>query len=478
VLTLLADVEGEGRVRLEVAADPHFRHVVAQRDIATHAGRNWSVKAHVTGLRPHTRYWYRFETRRSHSAVGRLQTALPADSRQPVHFAAFSCADFTHGFYNAYDVMADEDLDFVVCLGDYIYDEDYDTVAAGTAVRDDRIGAYNPRQPTVVREAQTLADYRTKYALYRTDSALRRMHERFPMIATWDDHEVQNNYAGGAENGGRPRGQLYSPARRDGAYRAWLEAMPTFARQGSRIYRALTFGRALELIVLDERQYRAKQACGDRIEPACAGWDRPRQLLGAAQDRWLRRRLAASEATWKVIGTPTMSMPILRARETFTRFDGWQGYPRQREGLLAAIDGRVTGAVFVAGDSHAFYAGDVRRQMGAGASVATEFVTGSITSSCPGEGHVDYGNGLVLDGNDAAPATPQAILDGVRGLNPWIRRLDLDHHGYLRIAASRSSLEVTMRRMATIKRRDRRTLPSRGYEWVLSPHDTARPSPV
>jgi alkaline phosphatase D len=330
----------------------------------------------------------------------------------------------------------------------------------------------------VVREAQTLPQYRTKYALYRTDSALWRMHERFPMIATWDDHEVQNNYAGVAENGGRPLGQLYSLHRRDAAYRAWFEAMPTLRRQGSLIYRRLTFGRALDLFVLDERQYRAKQACGDRVEPVCAGWDRPRQLLGAPQDHWLLHHLAASRATWKVIGTPTMSMPILRAGDTFTRFDSWQGYPRQRESLLAAIDGRVEGTVFVAGDSHAFYAGDVRRDMGAGTSVATEFVTGSITSRCPGEGFRDYGDGLVLNGDDAAPATPQRILDGVRALNPWIKQLDLDHHGYLRIAASTKSLEATMCRVATIKRRDRTVLPTRGYEWVLRPTDTSLPSPV
>ena len=307
------------------------------------------------------------------------------------------------------------------------------------------------------------------------------MHARATLpqcIAAWDDHEVQNDYAGAAQDGGRPLGQLYSLARREAAYRAWFEAMPTFRGRGGRIYRDLTFGRALDLILLDERQYRAKQACGDRVEPACATWDRPRQLLGASQDRWLRSRLAASRAAWKVIGTPTMSMPILRAGERFTRFDAWQGYPRQRESLLAAIDGHVDGTVFVAGDSHAFYAGDVRREMGAGQTVAPEFVTGSITSRCPGEGHVDYGGGLVLNGNDAAPATPQAILDGFRALNPWVRQLDLDHHGYLRIAASTTSLEVTMRRLATIKQRNRSTLPATGYEWILRPTDTSLPSPV
>ena len=140
-------------MRLQVAADEHFRHVVLEQDIPTSRAVNRSVKARLSGLRAHQRYWYRFETRRSPSKTGRLQTALPPDSHEPVRFAAFSCADYTHGFYNAYDVMADDDLDFVVGLGDYIHAEVYNTVAAGTAVRDDPIGVRNPHQPSVARQA-------------------------------------------------------------------------------------------------------------------------------------------------------------------------------------------------------------------------------------------------------------------------------------------------------------------------------------
>src|SRR5918999_139389 len=139
-ITLLTIVdEVGGRARLEVARDPDFRRVVARRDILTTPAVNHSVKARVTGLKPHKRYWYRFETRDRHSAVGRFQTALPPDSRETVRFGFFSCAKYTDGFYNAYAALAGEDLDFVISLGDYVYAEVTDAVGGGRAVRDDPI---------------------------------------------------------------------------------------------------------------------------------------------------------------------------------------------------------------------------------------------------------------------------------------------------------------------------------------------------
>src|SRR5215208_4910221 len=185
LLTIVDEVSGAGTVRLEVARDRHFRHVVARDTIATSGKRNHSVKARVGHLAPHERYYYRFETRDRHSPIGRFQTALPPDSRQAVRFAFFSCSDYTHGYYNAFDAMRRDDIDFVVCLGDYIYGESYHSVAGGTAVRDDRIGQENPQRTNFVREALTLADYRAKYALYRSDTTLRRLHARFPMVAMW-----------------------------------------------------------------------------------------------------------------------------------------------------------------------------------------------------------------------------------------------------------------------------------------------------
>jgi len=146
---------GRVAVELEVARDKGFRHVVARERITTSGGHDHALKARVGGLKPHEDYFYRFATRSTESPVGRFRTALPADSHQTVRFAFYSCQDFTHGFYNAHDVLAREDLDFVVCLGDYIYAESYHSVAGTkTAVRDDLIGRTGPN-PDIVREALT-----------------------------------------------------------------------------------------------------------------------------------------------------------------------------------------------------------------------------------------------------------------------------------------------------------------------------------
>ena len=150
-------------------------------------------------------------------------------------FAFFSCQDYTHGYYNALDVMADGDYDFVVCLGDYIYAEAYHSVKGGTGVRDDKIGRENPDNPGIVREAVTLADYRAKYQLYRSDPLLRAVHAKFPMVMLWDDHEVQDNYVGQAGRrrpAGRPSASA-SRARRRGARRSSRTCRPSPAARGS-----------------------------------------------------------------------------------------------------------------------------------------------------------------------------------------------------------------------------------------------------
>ena len=146
--------------------------------------------------------------------------------------------------------MAREDVDFIVNLGDYIYAESYHSTKDGTGVRNDTTSA-------------TLAGYRDKYALYRTDKSLRDLHAKFPIVSIWDDHEVQDNYAGAAPGGGLDPSLHYTTARRKAAYKAFFEAMPFFPQGTSRIYRNLTFGKTVDLIMLDERQYRGDQPCGD-----------------------------------------------------------------------------------------------------------------------------------------------------------------------------------------------------------------------
>ncbi len=474
--TIVERGSGAGRVRLEVATDPGFDKVIASRDILTTRAVGHSVKARVTGLKPHQRYWYRFETRDRHSPVGRFQTALPAGSRETVRFGFFSCADYSDGYYNAYELLAREDLDFVVSLGDYIYAETYSYPGDGRGVRNDGIGRENPHYGYV--EAATLDEYRAKYKLYRSDASLRRVHQTFPMIGIWDDHELQNNYAGGDDDGGVTLRSDYSRARRQAAYQAFFEAMPFFPRGGNRIYRTLRHGASLELVMLDERQYRADQPCGDRISEPCATWDRPRSILGRRQLEFVKQRLSASRAAWKVIAGQGLIMPFRVHDGQYARFDAWQGYPQEREALLAHIgDQGIKDVVFLTGDTHFFAAGDVARAMGTGAVVASEFTSGSISSASVGELRYRMPGGVEIPGNPANPSAPPDVLAHYKALNPWWAQVDLDRHGYGIVSASPSAFNVTQKRLWTVKERNLGTLPADGFQFRLARGQTSVKAP-
>lgn len=461
---------GTGSVELEVAKDKAFRHVVARKAITTGSSSNHTVKARVGGLKAHEQYYYRFSSKTAESTVGRFRTALPADSKETVKFAFFSCQDYTHGYYNALDVMADGDYDFVVCLGDYIYSEAYHSVKGGTGVRDDKIGRENPQNPDIVREAVTLADYRAKYQLYRTDPLLRAVHSKFPMVMLWDDHEVQDNYAGKPADGGLPPGKHFSLARKKAARRAFFENMPAFAN-GERLYRKLSFGSLVDLVITDQRTYRDNQPCDDAVVAPCADYNQPRDFLGRAQMNWVKSTLSASKAKWKVMANEVTIMPTRVTNGANYTYDTWTGYPQEREELLTHIrDKKIQDVVFVTGDIHTFIAGDVRTGDGAtGDTVATELVGGSITSQSLGETNLDAGGGTVIKGNDANPSTPQVLIDALRGFNPQVDNADFDHHGFGSVTATADGLTCEMVRMKTIKKRSTAKLPSAEWTYKVTP---------
>jgi alkaline phosphatase D len=462
---------GSGTVELEVATDKTFRHVVARKNIKTGATSNHTVKARVGGLKTHEQYYYRFSSKTADSTVGRFRTALPADSQQDVKFAFFSCQDYTHGYYNALDVMADGDYDFVVCLGDYIYSEAYHSVkGTKTAVRDDTIGRENPTNPDIVREAVTLADYRAKYQLYRTDPLLRAVHSKFPMVMLWDDHEVQDNYVGKPSDGGLPPGKHFSLARKKAARRAFFENMPAFA-SGERLYRKLSFGSNVDLIITDQRSYRDNQPCDDAVVAPCADYNQPRDFLGRPQMNWVKSTLSSSKAKWKLMANEVTIMPTRVLGGANYTYDNWVGYPQEREELLTHIrDNKINDVVFVTGDIHTFIAGDVRTGDGAtGDTVATELVGGSITSQSLGETNLDAGGGNIIKGNDASPATPQALIDALRGINPHVDNADFDHHGFGAVTATKNGLTCEMVRMKTIKKRTTAKLPSAEWTYRVAP---------
>jgi alkaline phosphatase D len=456
--TRVSDVERSGTVRLEVATDRGFDRVVASRLVGTNGDIDHTVKARISGLRPGERYFYRFETATRQSPVGRFKTAPPADSNEPVRFAFFSCAEWTHGFYNAYAAMADEDdLDFVVNLGDYIYEAPLNL--AGPT------GPYTAVRPDPVGVARTVQQYRQKYRLHRSDPALRDVHQRFALVSAWDDHEVEDNYAGGD-----PASEDFDPNRRRAGYRAWFEFMPIrpLSTGGSRIYRRLRFGRNVDLLMLDQRQYRDNQPCNDLPGPPCPERDLPRDYLGRRQMRWLKDNLEGSSASWKIIGNQLPIFSQKAGQSYIPEYDAWgNGYPVERQELLSHIrDKRIRDVAFITGDVHYFAGADARVDDDDPRSVvAHDFVGGSITSASPGESNFQLGGGAALAGNDQNPDTPDSIMELLEGFNPWIDAADLDHHGYAVVSATRRRLDVRMRRMATIKRRSKQRL--KDMRWVV-----------
>ena len=324
--THVDEVSGRGGVRLEVARDRDFRNVVMRKVIATRAAIDHTVKARLTGLKPHERYYYRFETSNRESPVGRFQTALPEDSNEPVRLGYFSCQNYPHGYFNAHELMAREDLDFVVNLGDFIYAESLHSRADGTGVRDDRIGTRAPGRGAggahpVGLPAKVPALPHGRVAA--PDAA------SFPMVSTWDDHEVQDNYAGNAADGGLPPEQRYSQARRRAGYKAFFEHMPHYAEPlgTNRNYRTQRFGKNVELIMLDQRQYRDNQPCNDAVAPQCADYNNPRNFLGRKQMDFFKNTLSKSTAAWKLVGNEVMIMPVKTGPTTYFGFDKLAGLP-------------------------------------------------------------------------------------------------------------------------------------------------------
>jgi alkaline phosphatase D len=336
------------------------------------------VETRVAGrlLQPGSEYFYRFETRDRSSPVGRFRTPPPPDSREPLRIAFFSCQDWQAGFYGAHRVMASEDVDLALCLGDYIYSQSFFEGA-----RRDTLGANGDS------DVQTLPEYRAKYRLYRSDPDLQAMHAAHPFMAIWDDHEVVNNYAGDHDGDQPGRRRVSFAERRRNAYRAFYEYMP-FApvvgrpEMGSGLYRRLRLGRLAELFLLDERQFRADQPCNDAFFAPCPEAEsEPREFLGAGQSEWLKRSLERSDATWKLVANQVLIMSLDTAPGQPIAKDTWDGYGVERRDLLGHVERRgVRNVSFLTGDVHTFFAADVGVDGRGPASVATEFVGGSITS--------------------------------------------------------------------------------------------------
>jgi alkaline phosphatase D len=435
--TRLDDQEAaRSRVRLEIARDEGFRNVVLRRDVPITALRDHTAKVRVGGLQPDRRYWFRFRTRTTTSPVGRTQTAPPADSRRPVKIGYFACQAYTAGFYGAYQALLREDPDFVICGGDYIYEDTFADDGYDRA-RPDRTG--RDRDGLAV----TIDDYRAKYRLYRSDPDLRELHRLVPLVPQWDDHEVADNYVPKLATGdelqpsddGSPRLDFNRPRVLSG-WRAWHEHMPAqrFGK-GYRTHRRLRFGRQVDLFMLDCRTFRDDQVCGSASR--CSG--QGGKYLGDEQLAWVKDGLASSDARWKLVGNQLMVMPFNFAADVQVEGDSWNGYKAERGNLLAHIGDRgIKDVVFLTGDIHTFFAGRVLRGGTEGPAVASELVGGSTTS--PGTSEFVS----TTAGGAPPPDLVKLATDQARATNPWFDYAETRAHGVMLVTAAQEGLTAKL----------------------------------
>ena len=414
----------------EIATDPAMRDIVQHGETTAEQAFAYSVHLDVAGLQSGRSYWYRFTSGEAASRIGRAATLpAPGAALDKVRFGFVSCSNYEHGYFSAYRHLADENPDFVLFLGDYIY-EFVELIRPTVRRHSDGI------------DAATLPTYRNRYAQYRLDPDLQRLHAEVPALVTWDDHEVQNDYADKWSQYFDDPAQFL--LRRAAAYRAFYEHMPVrpiLSRPDGpvmRVYDRFTFGDLIEVSMIDGRQYRSREACyrppnkgGGHLETDASCPERrdaARTMLGFAQEAWLATNLAHSKAQWNLIAQDVLMAQLRKKQDDGDAFwtDDWNGYPANRSRLLKRVsETRVANPVVVGGDAHAYFANDLKLDFDDAAApvVATEFVGTSISA---------YG----LPYNVVAPLLPD---------NPHIRFFESRRRGYVSVDLERAQMRLRMR---------------------------------
>jgi alkaline phosphatase D len=399
------------QVGWRVATDPFMRRVIDRGRAFAPAELAHSVHVEVRGLLPGRDYFYQFDVRDEESRVGHFRTT-PAEHQwsRALRFAFATCQDWASGYYTAYRDMCKQDLDLVLHLGDYTYEYALDSTRRQGGVPEG-----------FGRECTDLETYRLQHTLYKLDPDLQAAHARFPFAVIWDDHEVQNDYSGLSPEWGEPSPAF--SARRAAAYQAYYEHMPLRSSavripdRELRIYRRLRYGRLLEFTLLDDRQYRSDNPCGDGESLRCpAALSGDYTLLGREQEAWVSRGFARSTARWNIVAQQLLLAELEHLPYEDERYwnDAWDGYPLARKRLLSqALRHRLENPIFLTGDWHSTFVNDLKLDFKDPASktVATEFVTPAITT---GGDDTPYGPYY-------APMVP---------FNPHIKYYEGDRRGY------------------------------------------------
>ena len=400
-------------VQWQIADDENMRRIISNGTVIATRELGHSVHVEAQGLRPATWYWYQFRVGNEVSPIGRTRTAPRfGDRTDSFRFAFASCQNWEQGYFAAYKHMAQEDLDLVVHLGDYIYE-----------------GQPNPqalRPHEGTGEPITIEQYRNRYAQYKSDPNLQAAHAAFPWIVTWDDHELDNNWADEIPQDPEQQPKENFLKRRAAAFQAYYENMPLrpFSKPKGinlQLYRRLTFGDLVEFNVLDTRQYRSDQPCNDSIEPRCPGAFEPAATMtGSEQEQWLFKGLARSQARWNVIAQQVVftQHDWTAGQKSAFNIDAWDGYVAPRQRILDFLQKhRPSNPVVITGDTHSSWVSDLKADFNNPDSetVGTEFVGTSITSSFGASDRIEA-------------ALPES---------PWVKYFNGRQRGYVRCDLNR-----------------------------------------
>ncbi|MFD0899932.1 alkaline phosphatase D family protein [Actinomadura sediminis] len=420
-------------VRWEVARDERFRKVERRGTAVARPENAHSVHVELNGLRHGRDYWYRFRAGDHFSPVGRTVTAPRPDSFGPALAMAFvSCSQYEHGYFTAYRRLAEEHPDLILHLGDYQYEykPNHYTIPGGN-VRDHQ----GP-------ETVTLANYRQRHAQYKADPDLQAAHAAAPWLVVFDDHEVENNWADDVPEAGS---DTPDPAdfrrRRVAAFKAYYENMPLRRRSipngpDIQIYRRVRWGKLANFHMLDTRQFRDDQGCGDGYKDCPAATDPKRSITGDEQEKWLLDGFDASRARWDVIGQQVFfaQRDNNAGPAKITSMDGWDGYVASRRRITEGwIDRKVRNPVVLTGDVHAHWASDLKLDYDDPDSptVGSELVATSITSGG--------------DGRDSNPADHPFLQ-----INPHLRFYN-NQRGYVLTKIDKHEMRADFKTLPTVR---------------------------
>ena len=374
-----------------MATDTAISNVVQSGTVTTDDSHDFTVKVDVMGLQPNTWYYYRFTMDGRKSLTGRTRTA-PVGEVDSLRFAVVSCSDYVDGYFHGYQKIVERnDIDAVLHLGDYIYENG----SEGSIGR-----PHDPPNRTVA-----LDDYRQRYSQYRLDGDLRCIHQMYPFINVWDDHEIANNaWKNGAEAHDLPDDGLYAHRKRMAvqAFYEWIPIRNPDPADSTRIYRSFEWGNLLDLIMIDTRHVaRDSQVTGGLID------DPTRYMLGPDQLNWLSQEMQTSPAQWKIIGQQVMMAPLEIPFVGPLATDSWDGYRAERDRFYDTILVKnIDNIVVLTGDIHSAWANNLES---GNTPVGVEFIVSSITTM------------------NSPFAVSQTIIQAA---NPHIKYANISDHGY------------------------------------------------